>query len=253
MTKRSRRSNPPSRTRYYVIAGAMLLAVVGYLLVSGSLQNHAASSTNSTLQTTSSSSGTSSKPVILYVNQGNGVVNSSNFGDLLTTATSHDFNTLFFQVYRSGTLLFDNESLLGFVTSAHGAGLKIFFALYFTNSTQTIPTSIYSDGEDGISLDMSTLSSVAQTTLFNDLSSGYSGKSAITTTDPTIPLKPDLLVVETYNEPSDEQYIHPGMIAGVEVVATTSQQDYQQQVQYALANSDGVLVFDYAGLVKSGY
>ncbi len=53
--------------------------------------------------------------------------------------------------------------------------------------------------------------------------------------------------------PGTDQYIHPGMIAGVEVVATSSQQDYQQQLQYALANSDGVMVFDYAGLVKSGY
>ena len=45
---------------------------------------------------------TTSKPIILYVNQGNGVVNGSNFGELLSTATSHGFNTIFFQVYRSG-------------------------------------------------------------------------------------------------------------------------------------------------------
>ena len=48
----------------------------------------------------------------------------------------------------------------------------------------------------------------------------YSGKTAITTTDPTLPLNPDLLVVETY-APGDQQYIHPGIIAGVEVVATS--------------------------------
>ena len=85
------------------------------------------------------------------------MVNGSNFGKLLSTATSHGFNTIFFQVYRSGTLLFTSSSLDQFVASAHGQGLKIFFALYFTNTTQTIPSSIYSDGEDGISLDMSTL------------------------------------------------------------------------------------------------
>jgi len=215
-------------------------AIVGYLLVSGALHGQ-----GTTAQT-------SSKPVILYVNQGNGVVNGSNFGKLLETATSHGFNTIFFQVYRSGTLLFTNSSLGGFVTSAHGQGLKIFFALYFTNTNQAIPSSVYSDGEDGISLDMSTLPVATQTTLFDQLSSSYSGKTAITTTDPTLPLSPDLLVVETYAA-GDQQYIHPGMIAGVEVVATSSQQDYEQQLQYALAHSGGVMVFDYAGLVKSGY
>ena len=99
---------------------------------------------------------------------------------------------------------------------------------------------------------MSTLPIATQTALFDQLSSSYSGKTAITTTYPSLPVSPDLLVVETY-APSDQQYIHHGMIAGVEVVAASSKQDYEQQVQYALDNSDGVMVFDYSGLVKSGY
>jgi hypothetical protein len=195
---------------------------------------------------------TASKQIILYVNQGNGAVNGSNFGALLATANSHGFNTIFFQVYRSGTLLFTTDSLSQLVASAHGQGLRIFFALYFTNSTQAIPSSIYSDGEDGISLDMSTLPINTQTALFNQLSFNYTGKTAITTTDFTLPLKPDLLVVETYGAGND-QYIHAGVVASVGVFDTISRQDYQQQYQYALTNSDGVMVFDYAGLVKSGY
>ena len=225
----------------------MVAAIVGYLLLSAALQGQ-----GTTTRTTTAQTSTTSKPIILYVNQGNGVVNGSNFGELLDTATSHGFNIIFFQIYRSGTLLFSSSSLSQFVASAHDQGLKIFFALYFTNTTQTIPTSIYTAGEDGISLDMSTLPIAAQTTLFDQLSSAYSGKTAITTTDPTLPLNPNLLVVETYAA-GDQQYIHPGMIAGVEVVATSSRQDYEQQLQYALANSDGVMVFDYSGLVKSGY
>lgn len=231
-----------------------MAAVVGYLLLSS-----ASHGTGGTSQTTSQIASAASletssgvKPIILYVNQGNGAVNASNFGALVDTATSRGFNTLFFQVYRSGVLLFPDASLAQFVTSAHGNGLKIFFALYFTNSTQTIPSSVYSDGEDGISLDMSTLPIGAQTVLFDGLSSGYSGMTAITTTDPSLSLRPNLLVVETY-APSDRQYIRPGIIAGVEVVATSSKSDYQSQVQYALSNSDGVMVFDYHGLVKAGY
>jgi hypothetical protein len=256
--RKSRRSPTRSRTRYYLVGGVAIAAIVGYLFVSISLQGQGVTTTQTqqttqTTQTTSvSQTGTASKPIILYVNQGNGVVNGSNFGELLSTATSHGFNTIFFQIYRSGTLLFTDGSLSQFVASAHGQGLKIFFALYFTNSTQEIPSSIYADGEDGINLDMSTLPIGAQTTLLTDLSSTYSGKTAITTTDPTLPLNPDLLVLETYGAGND-QYIHHGIIASVGVFATSSRQDYEQQLQYALQNSDGVMVFDYAGLVKAGY
>jgi hypothetical protein len=226
------------------------VAIVGYLLASTGF--HAQTSSLTSQASSASSTGAGQKPIILYVNQGNGAVNESNFGQLLSTATSHGFNTIFFQIYRSGALLFSDASLVQFASQAHGQGLRIFFALYFTNSTQTIPTSIYTDGEDGISLDMATLPLDSQTSLFDQLSSGYSGKTAITTFDFGLELKPDLLVLETY-APSDQQYIHPGVIGGVEVVATSSKQNYQSQVQYALSNSDGVMVFDYAGLVKSGY
>lgn len=238
MSRRSRRKPASSRRRYYLTGVVVVAVALAALALASSLPG---------------GKGTSSpEPVILYVDQGNGAVNESNFGALLGTATSHGFNMIFFQVYRSGVLLFSNDSLGQFVVSAHAQGVKIFFALYFTNSTQAIPPSIFSDGEDGISLDMSTLPIGAQTTLFDYLSSNYSGKTAITTLDPALPLKPDLLVVETY-APSDQQYIHHGMIAGVEVVAASSKQDYNQQVQYALKNSDGVMVFDYHGLVKAGY
>jgi hypothetical protein len=163
------------------------------------------------------------KPVILYVNQGNGAVNGSNFVGLLETASAHGFNTIFFQVYRSGTLLFTDGSLSQLVASAHGKSLQIFFALYFTNSTQKIPASIYSDGEDGINLDMSTLPIDAQTSLFDSLSSAYSGQTAITTTNPNLPLNPKMLVVETYGA-WNGQYIHHGIIASVGVFATSSRQ-----------------------------
>jgi hypothetical protein len=33
----------------------------------------------------------------------------------------------------------------------------------------------------------------------------------------------------------------------------SSEQDYQSQFQYALQNSDGVMVFDYAALSRAGY
>jgi len=219
--------------KYYLLGLVAIVVIVGFLYAT-------------------SSRSPQTKPVILYVNQGNGVVNGSNFARLLDTASTHGFNTIFFQVYRSGALLFTDSSLNQLVASAHGKGLKIFFALYFTNSTQKVPASIYSDGEDGINLDMSTLPIDTQTALFDSLSSAYSGQTAITTTNPTLPLNPSMLIVETYGAGND-QYIHRGIIASVGVFATSSRQDYDQQFQYALNNSDGVMVFDYAGLLKAGY
>ena len=195
---------------------------------------------------------TSSKPIILYVNQGNGVVNESNFGALSSFATSHGFNTLFFQVYRQGVLLFTPTQLAHFVNQSHSSGLSIFFALYFTNSSQTLPASIYAVGEDGINLDMSTLPLPTQQGLLSSLQSAYHGETAVTTTNLSSPLKPDLLILETYGAGLD-QYIKPGVIASVGVFTTSSKQEYQSEFQYALQNSDGVMVFDYAGLLKSGY
>jgi hypothetical protein len=252
--RKSRRNSAQSRAKYYLVGGIALVAIVGYLLASTSLhgQGGASSSSSPTARSISTSeTSASSKPIILYVNQGNGVVNGSNFGELLSTATSQGFNTIFFQIYRSGTLLFTSSDLVQFVASAHDQGLKIFFALYFTNTTQTIPTSVYSDGEDGINLDMSTLPVATQTTLFDQLSSSYTGKTAITTFNFTLPLKPDIMVLETY-APGDQQYIHPGIVASVEVSPGETTQEYQQQFQYALNNSNGVMVFDYDHLVKYG-
>ncbi len=240
VNKRKSRRNPTrSRVRYYLVAGIAIAAFVGYLLITVVLQGHGGNARDTS-------------PVILYVNQWNGVVNASNFGQLLDVAKSHGFNTIFFQVYRSGTLLFTDVSLSQLVASAHGQGFKIFLALYFTDSSQKIPSSVYADGEDGINLDMSTLTTAAQTALFNELSSAYPGKTAVTTTDPSLPLNPNLLIVETYGA-GNGQYIHHGMIASVGVFATTSHQDYVQQLRYAPENSEGVMVFDYAGLIKAGY
>jgi len=149
-------------------------------------------------------------------------------------------------------LLFTSEQLDAFVSQSHASNLKIFFALYITNASQRLPTSIYSLAEDGINLDMSTLSLDAQQVLLASLKTSYQGEIAVTTTNMASPLRPDLLVLETYGT-TFQRYIRHGIVASVGVFATTSGQDYRAQLQYAIQNSDGVMVFDYAGLLKRGY
>ncbi|HUI86527.1 MAG TPA: hypothetical protein VLY21_05175 [Nitrososphaerales archaeon] len=234
MGRRDRRRGRSSARWYLVVIAIVLLAAaaLGVVYLRGS---HAPT-----------------KPVILYVNQGNGAVNESNFGEMLRFAASHGFNTLFFQIYRQGDLLFSTQQLRVFVNQTHAGGLRIFFALYITDSTQSLPASVYGLGEDGVSLDMSALGLATQESYLASLQAAFHGETAVTTTDMTSPLKPDLLVLETYGS-AYQQFIKPGIVAGVGVFATSGAQDYHSQFQYALQNSDGVMVFDYAGLVKAGY
>ncbi|MGP8125681.1 MAG: hypothetical protein ACLQEQ_07460 [Nitrososphaerales archaeon] len=237
-----RRRKTGGARRYYLVAGLLVLVVVGATAWYAFLRPHQGEGTTE---------GTS-KPVILYVNQGNGVVNVTNFDAMADFAVAHGFNTIFFQIYREGVLLFSQQDLQIFVSRAHLLNLNIFFSLYITNSSQQIPSSIYASGENGVSLDMSALSLTSEQSLLASLKANYGGMTAVTTTDMSSPLKPDLLVLETYST-SLQSYIRPGVIGSVGVFATSSQADYQSQFQYALQNSDGVMVFDYAGLMKSGY
>ena len=230
MPRRSRRRNRRRIVAYLAVAAVIMMVGGAYLL---------------------STQGARSKPVILYVNQGNGPVDESNFGTMLGFASSQGFNTVFFQVYREGALLFNRSQLVYFASQAHSQGLRIFFALYFTNETQAFPSAVLGVGEDGVSLDMSGLGLGAQEALLADLGSCHC-QTAVTTTDMGSTLKPDLLVLETYG-PSLQQYVRHGTIASVGVFAASNRTDYRQLFQYALSNSDGVMVFDYAGLVKSGY
>jgi hypothetical protein len=235
----SRRTRGRNRAPKWPIVVAIV--ILGIVLLAGYIWYEAAQRVNQ-------------KPIILYVNQGNGVVNGTKFGALLTFASSHEFNTIFFQVYREGRLLFSPVTLGSFVNQTHEAGLKIFFALYITSASQSLPSSVFQLHEDGISLDMPVVSvdTATQESFLSELKSGYIGTVAITTSDMNSPLRPDLLVLETYTRDT-QQFIRNGIVGSVGVFATSSKEDYQSQFNYALSNSDGVMVFDYYGLAKAGY
>jgi hypothetical protein len=234
---------------FFIVGGiAILLIIIAAILILDR-QPVQPPSTATTNTLTSSSH----KPIILYVNQGNALVDESNYSVLVSYAKSHHFNTIFFQIYKSGQLLFNQSELSFFVNSAHLSNLSVFFALYFTTSLQSIPTSIYGLGENGINLDMSTLTSSAQKNLLSTLQQNYkNGLIAVTTLNFTTTLRPNYLILETYSH-SDQSYIHRGIIASVEPLAISNSQSYNTQFQYALNNSDGVMVFDYYGLLKTGY
>jgi hypothetical protein len=205
----------------------------------------------------SSTTATSSKPVILFENQENSPVNQGNFGNFVDFARSNGFNTIFFQISYKGSLLAccnDISSLKSYVTGAHVLGVKIFFVLSFSNSSQGLPSSfIYSAGEDGIDLDMSTLPYSNQQTLLSSLKGNFSGTTAVTTYNFTTTLKPNWLIFETYNWPSDQQYLSSRVIGSVEVVAASDNAQYRSWFLSVLSGSAGVMVFDYSALKNYGY
>ncbi len=248
--KRRRKQN---KSRRSIIIVALIAIVIGSLTVGYVLFANPGGHTGNSSRSLVSTFTNESKPIILYVNQGNGIVNRTNFSSLLVFASGQGFNTIFFQIYRSGVSLFSSNDLSYFVEASHSQPLKIFFSLYFTNSSQQLPAAIYNLGEDGINLDMSTLDSTSQSSLLSTLEATYhDGVRAVTTYDFSTALKPDMLIFETYGT-QDDQYIRSGIVASVGVFTTTSKQQYEAEFTYALDNSNGVMVFDYAGLQKSGY
>jgi hypothetical protein len=243
-----------SRRAPIIIACAIVIVIVvgsTFLVLNQNKKDN--TTTNSTTSAVSSDS--ESKPIILYINQDNGAVNESNINQMLQYASARGFNTIFFQIYHNGALMFTTSQLSYFVGVAHSSRFKFFFSLPFTNNSQTIPSSVYNLGEDGINLDMSTLDNQGQSNLLSTLQANYhNGIIAMTTYDFTTALKPQWLIFETYSSQYDTpQYVHTGIIASVGVFTTTSKQDYQNQFNYDFSNSDGVMVFDYYGLLKAGY
>lgn len=253
--KKRREAQKTRQTGYIILAivVVIIIAVSAVVFIRGNSVRNASSSTTTTNRVFVISN-PSNKPAILYVNQGNGIVNRTDFPELLNFAKYRGFNTVFFQIYRSDQLLFDSSDLSYFVEAAHLDKLSLYYSLYFTNSSQTIPTSIYGLGENGINLDMSTLPTSDQSALLSTLQLDIrNGTTAVTSLNFTTTLKPDLLILETYDFQADQQYIHSGIIASVEPLEIPTSQQYQQEVNYALSNSSGVMVFDYYGLAKMGY
>lgn len=232
----------------------LVIAIVVIIAVSALVFFHPVHGSTTSTGSTATLSNPSNKPLILYVNQGNALVDRSNFSALVNFTKEQRFNTIFFQVYRSGQLLFTADDLSYFVEVAHLDNISFFFSLYFTNSSEQIPNSILNLGENGINLDMSTLSDSSQNSMLAALKLDFTkGETAVTSTNLTTTLKPDLLVLETYDFDQDESFIHPGIIASVEPLSISSSQEYEQELNYAISNSSGAMVFDYYGLLKTGY
>lgn len=250
--EKKRREAQKTRQTGMIILGVVVVVIIAVAAV---VFLHAStSSLTTTTNVTTAFSNPLDKPVILYVNQGNALVDRSNYSDLITFAKSYGFNTIFFQIYRSGQLLFNTSDLVYFAEYAAFQNISLFYSLYFTNASQLIPTSIYNLGEKGINLDMSTLPDSAQSTLLATLKLDLrNGTTAVTSTNLTTTLKPDLLVLETYNFQADQQYIHSGIIASVEPLEIPTQQEFQEELQYALNNSSGVMVFDYYGMLQTRF
>jgi len=191
------------------------------------------------------------KPIILYVNQGNGFVEPQKFGDLLTFAKRFGFNTIMFQVYRSGSFLYSLEDMNKFARDAEKAGFRFHASLYISKEGEKMDL-VAQLRADGINLDMPTISLDWQSRYISWVRQLFKGPVSVTTANAQYPLKPDLVILETYGR-ENLRYVRPGMVGSVGVWLTKDKDDYLDQVNLVLTKSDGVMVFDYAGLLRKGW
>src|SRR5579863_3625747 len=107
-----------SRRAPIIIACAIIIVIVvgsTFFVLNQNKKDN--TTTNSTTSAVSSDS--ESKPIILYINQDNGAVNESNINQMLQYASVRGFNTIFFQIYHNGALMFTTSQLSYFVGVAH--------------------------------------------------------------------------------------------------------------------------------------
>lgn len=191
------------------------------------------------------------KPIILYVNQGNGFVEPDRFGDLLAFAKRFGFNSVMFQVYREGSFLYSLDDMNKFHDKSTRAGMRFYPSLFISKDGEKIDL-ISQLSAEGMNLDMPSLSLDWQSRYIAAVRQLFKGPVSVTTSNAQYPLRPDLLILETYGR-ENLRYVRPGVVGSVGVWLTTDKGDYLDQVSYVLAHSDGVMVFDYAGLLRKGW
>ncbi len=191
------------------------------------------------------------KPIILYINQGNGFVEPDKFADLLAFAKRFGFNAVMFQVYRSGSFLYSLDDMNKFHDESARAGVRFYPSLFISKDGEKIDL-ISQLRAEGMNLDMPSLSLDWQSRYIAALRQLFKGPVSVTTPNLQYPLTPDLLILETYGR-ENLRYVRPGAMGSVGVWLTTDKGDYLDQVNYVLAHSDGVMVFDYAGLLRKGW
>jgi hypothetical protein len=194
------------------------------------------------------------KPVILYYNYGEQPFAISAFPNVVAFASSHGFNTLMLVVYIDHDPIFNNSILRSFYEYAQTKNVTFVPSYYIESLNDTINVS----GFSWINLDMERLSQSDQAIYYGNMSKIVPLASVTMPYGENPLFYTKMLIVETYASPpifwlEQITYSHGGTICSVHINYVHSEQEYRSEFDYCLKYSDGVMVFDYPILVRSGY
>ena len=195
------------------------------------------------------------KPVILYYNFENLPFQPAQFPSIVNTTLAHHFNTLMLLVYYNDEAIFNESIVHHFFEYSKSRSLTFVPSYYISSLADRINIS----GYQWINLDMEKLNPNNQRLYYGkellqnirliSVTSPYGQKQEFVTS---------LNIVESYSASpwfwlEQLTYLHYSNACAVAVWMLHSQADYDSQKNYCLRYTEGVMVFDYYNLLKTGF
>jgi hypothetical protein len=194
------------------------------------------------------------KPIILYYNgDGHPPLQVSQFPGVVNFTLRHGFNVLMLLVFNYQPV-FNRTTVNYFALYAKSRGLT-FVPSYYVRS---VGDEINVSGLAWINLDMERLNPSEQVVFYDQVAGVVPLVSVTTVYGQLVQFHTPMNIIETYaGTPlfwlAQLGYYHPGKLCSVGVWLLHNQQDYDDEKNYCLKYSDGVMVFDYYGLLRSGF
>jgi hypothetical protein len=194
------------------------------------------------------------KPIILYYHLLQPPLQVSQFPDVVNFTLQHGFNTLMMVIFNFDEASFNRSTIDYFISYAESKGLTFVPSYYIRSTSDQINVS----GLAWVNLDMERLNSYDQRVFYDRIAQIVPLVSVTSPYGQPVGFHTPMRIIETYaTSPlfwlDQLGYYHPGKICSVAAWLLNSQQEYDAQKDYCLKYSDGVMVFDYYSLLKSGF
>jgi hypothetical protein len=195
------------------------------------------------------------KPIILYYDYENLPFGPSQFPQIVNATLQHHFNTLMLLVFIDHKPIFNKSTIEYFFSYSESRNLKFVPSYYI----ESLSDNINFTGLGWINLDMERISPNDQRFFYARIAS--QGIAIISVTFPfgqPVEFSPTIDIVETYSGSQwfwfmQAAYFHNDHICSIGIWQLQNQQEYNSQKDYCLKYSDGVMVFDYYNLLRTGF
>jgi hypothetical protein len=194
------------------------------------------------------------KPIILYFHLPDPPLQVSQFPGVVNFTLRHGFNTIMMVIFNFGEASFNRSTVAYFISYAASKGLTFVPSYYIRSTSDQINVT----GLAWVNLDMERLDSYDQRVFYDRIAQIVPLVSVTSPYRQPVGFHTPMQIVETYaTSPvfwlDQLGYYHPGKICSVGEFLLNSQQEYDAEKAYCLKYSDGVMVFDYYSLLKSGF